>query len=203
MLTKLKQKVQKALSSEAKIAHKLGLTPNIITILGFALAFLAAIAYTIATSKEPLWLAVAIILLLLSGFCDTLDGMLARTYNQASVFGGFLDSMLDRFADALVIGGIIISGLCNLVAGLAALVSSLMVSYSRARAEASGIKMETIGIAERPERILILALTTLIAIFWLPFLNIGIIAIAVLATFTVLQRAFHVYLKSKQKSVPS
>ena len=199
MLTKLKQKVQNALSLEAKIAHKLGLTPNIVTILGFFLAFLAAVVYVITTNKEPLWLFVAVLLLLASGFCDTLDGILARTYNQASIFGGFLDSLLDRYADASVLGAIIISGLCNLLVGLAALASSLMVSYSRARAEAAGIKMESVGIAERPERIIILAVASLAAIFWLPFLNIGVIIIAVLATFTVLQRGFRVYSVLKRK----
>lgn len=204
MLTKLKQKVQQMLSSEAKAAHKIGLTPNIVTIVGFALAFLAAVAYAVTTQEQPLWLLVAVILLMASGFCDTLDGILARTYQQASVFGGFLDSLLDRYADAFVLTGIIISGLCNLIVGLAALVSSLMVSYTRARAEAAGIKMESIGIAERPERIIILAAASIVAIFWLQALNIGVAIIAVLATATVIQRGLHVYkvLKNRE-SKPS
>lgn len=204
MLTKLKQKVQQMLSSEAKAAHKIGLTPNIVTIVGFALAFLAAVAYAVTTQEQPLWLLVAVILLMASGFCDTLDGILARTYQQASVFGGFLDSLLDRYADAFVLTGIIISGLCNLIVGLVALASSLMVSYTRARAEAAGIKMESIGIAERPERIIILAAASIVAIFWLQALNIGVAIIAVLATATVIQRGLHVYkvLKNRE-SKPS
>jgi hypothetical protein len=59
--------------------------------------------------------------------------------------------------------------------------------------------MESIGIAERPERIIILAVFSLVAIFWLPALNIGVIIIAVLATVTVLQRGFHVYKVLKHK----
>ena len=172
MLTKLKQQVQQLLSSEAKAAHKIGLTPNIVTVIGFALAFLAAAAYAAATIEQPLWLLAAVLLLMASGFCDTLDGILARTFNQSSAFGGFLDSLLDRYADSFVLGGIIVSGLCNVFVGLAALASSMMVSYSRARAEATGIKMESIGIAERPERIIILAAFSLSAIFWIPALNI-------------------------------
>ena len=120
MLTKLKQKVQQLLSSEAKIAHGIGLTPNIVTIIGFALAVLAALAYAVTTQEQPLWLLAAVILLMASGFCDTLDGVLARTYQQASIFGGFFDSLLDRYADAFVLAAIIVSGLCNLIAGLAA-----------------------------------------------------------------------------------
>ena len=202
MLTKLKQKVQQMLSSEAKAAHKIGLTPNIVTIMGFILAFLAAIAYGIVNQNPPLLLLLALILLMASGFCDTLDGILARTYQQASVFGGFLDSLLDRYADAFVFAGIIISGASNLIVGLTALSSSIMVSYSRARAEAAGIKMESIGLAERPERIIILAAATLVAVFWFPALNIGVIILAILATFTVLQRGLHVYklLKKENKS---
>jgi archaetidylinositol phosphate synthase len=203
MLTKLKKKVQQLLSSEAKAAHRIGLTPNIVSTIGFVLALLSAIAYAATTQGQLPWLLLlAVILLLASGFCDTLDGILARNYQQATPFGGFLDSLLDRYADAAVYTGIIMSGLCNLFAGLVALVGSLMVSYSRARAEAAGIKMESIGLAERPERIIILAFATIAAIFWLPALNIGVILLAVLSNFTVLQRGLHVYksLKKRNKS---
>jgi archaetidylinositol phosphate synthase len=205
MLTKLKKQVQHLLTSEANVAHKVGLTPNLVTVIGFALAFLAALAYAVASNEQPLWLLAAVFLLMVSGFCDTLDGILARMYNQASAIGGFLDSLLDRYADAFILGGIIVSGLCNIFAGLAALVSSLMVSYSGARAEAAGIQMESIGIAERPERIIILAVFSLVAIFWLPALNIGVILIAVLATVTVLQRGVHVHkvLKHKEENAPN
>ena len=200
MLTKLKQRVQQLLSSEAKLAHRIGLTPNTVTLLGFLLSVSAAIAYAFTSLQTPIWLIVAVILLLASGFCDTLDGILARTYTQASPFGGFFDSLLDRYADAFVLAGIIISGAStivspsfSLIAGLAAIASSFMVSYSRARAEAAGIRMESIGIAERPERMIILAIASLAAYLWLPALIIGVTAIAVLATVTVLQRGLHVY----------
>ena len=85
----------------------------------------------------------------------------------------------------------------------------MMVSYSRARAEATGIKMESIGIAERAERMIILALASLILFFFpqtvtvwflnVSALNIGIILLAVLSNFTVLQRAVHVYRVLKKK----
>ena len=186
------------LLSEAKVAHRLGLTPNKVSVLGFLLSLLSAAVYGLG-SREPLILLFAVFLFLSSGFCDTLDGILARYYQQASVFGGFFDSLLDRFADAAVYAGIIIGGLCEPIWGLAALIGSMLVSYSRARAEAAGIKMESVGFAERAERILILACATLIAIYWLPALNIGIIVLAVLSNLTVLQRAWHVYNVLKKK----
>jgi len=192
MLTKLKKRVQDMLLAEAKVAHRLGLTPNRVSVLGFALSLLSAAVYGLG-SREPLMHLLAVALFLLSGFCDTLDGILARHYEQASVFGGFLDSLLDRYADAAVYAGVIIGGFCEPGWGLAALIGSMLVSYSRARAEAAGIKMESVGLAERAERMLILAGATLIAIYWFPALNIGIIVLAVLSNLTVLQRAWHVY----------
>ena len=199
MLTKLKKKVQNMLTLEAEAAHKIGLTPNLVSLIGVALALLSAFTYVVAQGK-PLWLLLATILFLASGFCDALDGVIARIYQQTSVFGGFLDSLLDRYADAAVYAGIIIGGLCDPVWGLAALVGSMMVSYSRARAEAEEIKMESVGLAERAERMLILSVASIAAIFWLPALNYGIMLLAVLSNFTVLQRGVYVYNSLKKKS---
>ena len=198
MLTKLKKKVQEKLKAEAEIAHKLGLTPNTTSLIGISLAILSALAYT-QWHTHTLYLLLATTLLLLSGFCDALDGILARLYQQTTKFGGFLDSLLDRYADAIIYTGIIISGLCNPFWGLTALAGSMLVSYTRARAEATGIKMESIGIAERAERIIILAIASLTAILWTEALNIGIITLAILTNLTVLQRTLHVYNKTRQK----
>ena len=188
------------LTSEAKVAHKIGLTPNKISIIGFILAFASAITYALTPNQPPWLLIIATIFLLASGFCDTLDGIVARTFQQSTVFGGFFDSILDRYADAAIYAGIIISGLCNPIWGLAALAGSVLVSYSRARAEAAGIKMESVGFAERAERMLILAASSIIAFFYLPVLNYGIILLAVLSNFTVIQRGLHVYNQLKKKS---
>jgi archaetidylinositol phosphate synthase len=201
MLTKLKQKVQQVFTVEAKAAHKAGLTPNAISGIGIILAFLSAVAYT-EWQINMLYVLAATALLLLSGLCDALDGVVARLYEQASAFGGFLDSLLDRYADTVVYVGIIISGLCDALWGLIALSGSLLVSYSRARAEAAGIRMESIGLAERAERMIILAAASVAAVFWQPTtaMNIGIILIAILSNLTVLQRSLYVYGKLKKKS---
>lgn len=199
MLTKLKKGVQAMLTTEAKAAHKIGLTPNKLSATGIVLAFLSALAYT-TWQTNTFYLLLATVLLLLSGFCDALDGILARLYHETTPFGGFLDSLLDRYADAIVYAGIIISGLCDALWGSAALIGSLLVSYTRARAEATGIKMETVGLAERAERIIILAIATVTAAFWQPktAMNVGIILLAVLSNLTVLQRSIHVYKKLKR-----
>jgi archaetidylinositol phosphate synthase len=200
MLTKLKQKVQSALTAEARAAHRVGLTPNKVSVIGFVFSILAAASYALTTTAQPWFLLLAVALMLASGFCDALDGIIARVYGQTTTFGGFLDSMLDRYSDALMFVGIIISSasilyspLFTLIITLIALASSFMVSYSRARAEAAGIKMESVGIAERAERIIILMAASIAGFFWLPALAIGVLVIAVLATVTVLQRGLHVY----------
>jgi archaetidylinositol phosphate synthase len=198
MLTKLKAKVQSAIAAQAKTANKIGLTPNMISVVGIVLAFLAALAYT--RGHENLILAV--VLLLLSGYCDVLDGAIARLCEKATPFGGFLDSLLDRYADSAVYAGIILGGLCTIPWGLIALIGSLLVSYTRARAEAADVKMETIGIAERAERILILAVASLTEIFLTNAVEAAIILLAILTNLTVLQRSIHTYkaLKKKEKA---
>ena len=208
LLTKLKKQIQQLLTSEAQLAHKMGLTPNKVSFIGFILAFASAASYGLA-QNHPWLLLLATAFLLASGFCDTLDGIIARTFQQVTVFGGFFDSVLDRYADAIVFAAILIGGLCNAAWGsfwasmwvLAALAGSLLTSYSRARAEAVGLKMESVGLAERAERMLILAAVSIAAFFWLPTLGYGVALLAVLSNFTVVQRGLYVYKELKKKAV--
>ncbi|MEM1564201.1 MAG: archaetidylinositol phosphate synthase [Candidatus Bathyarchaeia archaeon] len=191
MLTKLKAKVQSAIKAQAQTASKIGLTPNIISTIGIVLALLSAMAY--ANGHQSISLTVAVVLLLLSGYCDLLDGALARLCQKTTPFGGFLDSLLDRYADSAVYAGIILGGLCSAPWGLTALIGSLLVSYSRARAEVEGIKMETVGLAERAERIIIIAVASMAEIFFAGTIEAGMILLAALTNLTVLQRSLHVY----------
>lgn len=195
LLTRLKERFQLWISYEAKLAHSVGLTPNHVSGIGVISAIISALLYGNALSNPSLLIA-ATIFLLASGFCDALDGALARIYGETTVFGGFLDSLLDRYVDAVVLGGIILGGLCDFVPfgrfwGFAALIGSLLVSYARARAEAAGVKMETVGIAERAERLIILAVASLFSVIWLDALGWSIILLAILTNLTVLQRVIY------------
>jgi len=196
MLTKLKAKIQSAIKTQAKTADKIGLTPNMISVTGMILAFTAALAYTCGHEN----LLLAVILLLLSGYCDVLDGALARICQKATPFGGFLDSLMDRYADSAVYAGMIFGELCTIHWGFIALIGSLLVSYTRARAEAADIKMETIGLAERAERIIILATASLAELFLASAIEAGIILIAILTNITVLQRSLYAYKFLKVKA---
>lgn len=194
MLTKLKEQIQLSLVSEARLLYRAGLTPNHLTILGLLFAYLSAIMYWISGS-DNLYLLAASVFLLVSGFLDALDGVQARLLGQVTAFGGFLDSLLDRYADAFVFLGIILGWLQTnsfwIFCGFVAMIGSLLVSYSRARAEAAGIKMESVGLAERAERIIILVVATLLNFVWNDALRWSVFLLAIITNFTVLQRAFY------------
>jgi len=198
LLTKLKEKVQLWLIGEAGLAHSLGLTPNKVSVIGITFAVLSAVSYWRWESQHPLLLILAPLFLLVSGFCDTLDGVLARRFGEATAFGGFLDSLLDRYIDAMIFVGIILGGLSDIYWGLLALIGSLLVSYCRARAEAAGVKMETVGLMERAERIIILVIASFLTLIREEALQWGIILLAVLTNLTVLQRVIY-FRKASQK----
>ena len=129
--------------------------------------------------------------MLASGLLDALDGALARQYGETTKFGGFFDSLLDRYADSIILCGIILGELTEVSWGLAAIIGSLLVSYARSRAEAAGVKMESVGLFERAERIVLLALVSFISYVWLDALCWGVLLLAVLTNLTVIQRALY------------
>jgi archaetidylinositol phosphate synthase len=186
------------LTSVAKALHNIGLTPNHVSILGIILAVLSAVTYW-QWKLNPLLLILAPLLMLASGLLDALDGALARQYGKATAFGGFFDSLLDRYADSIILCGIILGELTEVSWGLAALIGSLLVSYARSRAEAAGVKMESVGLFERAERIVLLALVSLISYVWLDALCWGVLLLAVLTNLTVIQRA--VYFRKASQDV--
>jgi archaetidylinositol phosphate synthase len=202
LLTKLKQRAQQWFAAEAKLLHRLGLSPNNVSILGIIFAVLSAVVYW-QWNIHPLFLALAPILMLFSGFLDALDGTMARLYGEATTFGGFFDSLLDRYADAIVLCGIVLGGLTELSWGLAALVGSMLVSYARARAEAAGVKMESVGLAERAERIVLLALASFLSFVWFDAIKWTVLVLAVLANLTVIQRALYFRKASQKEKVVS
>ncbi|MCD6325007.1 CDP-alcohol phosphatidyltransferase family protein [Candidatus Bathyarchaeota archaeon] len=205
MLTKIKKKIQSLLKAEAAIANRIGLTPNHLSFAGVLLGVLSGIFYWLAginrldPVKGQSYLFGAVVFLLSSGFFDALDGVLARLYKKTSIRGGFLDSLLDRYVDAAVYSGIMLGGLCDLPWGLLALIGSLLTSYARARSEAENVPMETVGIFERAERIITIAAASLLNLFGIDALRWGILFLALVTNFTVLQRAAFFFKRSSLK----
>ncbi len=183
---------------------RLGLTPNALTVLGFGISGVAAI-----TAGLQWWIAAGVISMGGAAF-DMFDGALARATGTASVFGAFLDSTLDRWGEAVVYIGIVAGGFAagdSLTVILAALAMSaaFMVSYARAKAESLGFKGE-VGIAPRPERIVILGVGLILAGITRgpangPWLQIALAAIAALSSITVVQRILHVRAQASQSEV--
>lgn len=186
----LKKLFEKAVAAAVKPLGRFGVTPNQVTALGLAVAIVSVWLYA-GWDGDRLHLLYGAATILLSGFLDAIDGVLARGTGRASRFGGFLDSVADRYSDALVISGITVGGLCSLPAGLLALIGSLMVSYTRSRAEAEGVEMAGVGFFERAERMIFLAACSVAAYRWPRALDYGVIALAALAHVTVAQRVLH------------
>jgi archaetidylinositol phosphate synthase len=195
--SKLKEKFEGWVAGGVKPLVSLGITPNALTIMGLLVSCISAYCY-ISWRTNRVFLPLAGALILLSGFIDAIDGVLARSTGRVSVFGGFFDSVSDRYSDAVVLSAIVYADLCHPAWGLAAIVGSLMVSYARARAEAAGVKMAAVGFAERAERMVFLALTSMAAYYNLQILFWGVVVLAVVAQFTVLQRAAHFYKESRK-----
>jgi CDP-diacylglycerol--glycerol-3-phosphate 3-phosphatidyltransferase len=175
---------------------RLGLTANMLTVIGFILN--AAVAAVIATG-HPQWGGA--FLLFASAF-DMLDGAVARATGTTSKFGGFLDSTLDRYSESVVFLGVLIYLLdtddakTGAILVFVATVGSLMISYARARAEALGWRA-SVGLVARPERVILLALCLLIdRPLW------ALWALAVMTHVTAVTRILHVWRISREESVP-
>ena len=190
--SRLKKRFEEWVSSGVRPLASLGVTPNSLTILGLIVSVGAAWCY-LYWAVNPLFLPAAGGLILLSGFIDAIDGTLARLTDSVSRFGGLLDSVSDRYSDAVVLSAITYGGLCHPFWGLTAIVGSLMVSYARARAEAAGVAMASVGLAERAERMIFLSVVTFVSYFRVDLLGWGMIILALLAQFTVLQRVAYFY----------
>lgn len=191
MLEGLRSKVSAAFKPLFSALASAGISPNAITVVGFLVSILSAYFFYVS---QPVFGG---IVLLLAGFFDILDGGVAKVSGKVTKFGAVLDATLDRYSDLIIIGAIIIAGLCNPIWGIIAIIGSVMVSYVRAKGELEGVKMAGVGVMERAERILILAVFAIASYTWL-----GIIILAVLTNFTVAQRLYHVW-KEVHRQAPA
>ncbi|HKX82355.1 MAG TPA: CDP-alcohol phosphatidyltransferase family protein [Nitrososphaera sp.] len=136
-----------------------GLSADFWTAVGLVLSIAAGAAYA-SSAVGFHWYHAAVVgglLLLVSGFFDMVDGSVARATGKTSKKGAFLDSSFDKIAESVIFLGLAAGGLAHPVWALLALAMSLLVSYTRARAESLGVELKGIGIGERAERMLILA----------------------------------------------
>ena len=172
----------------ARPLARTGIDPNALTVTGFLMSIPTALA--IATDRT----LVGGILVLCTGAFDTLDGAVARLTGNGSKFGAFLDSTLDRWAEGIIFTGLawlfaVRGTQTELTLSVLTLVGSMLISYTRARAEGLGIDCN-VGFLQRPERLLLMGIS-LLGPNWL--LSGGMWFLAVATQITAIQRIFHVH----------
>jgi len=215
----LRARVRELATPIALALGSLGLTPNVLTFIGFLGSGIAAVA-----AAQQAWL-VAGILVIAFGVFDLFDGALARASNRVSRLGAFYDSVFDRAGELLVYLGILWGALdfglwLPVVLTVAAMAAATMVSYTRAKSESLGFTqgsgMAAIGLAPREVRLAILSLGLIVAGLLPGFpvdtdgaggaayppsglvLDISLGLIAILATITTIQRILHVRAQAKE-----
>lgn len=205
MLNKFRDSLQPILTKLGMTFASLGLSANFWTTLSLATSIAAGVVYAITSSSSssssiistttvlPIirfsWLygsVIGSILILISGFFDVIDGSVARATKQTSIKGAFLDSSFDKLSESIIFIGIAVGNLANPILCMIALSLSIIVSYVRARAESLGVELKGIGIGERAERLLLIAIIGMVpvagAMQW------AVVMVSVIAGLTLIQR---------------
>ena len=183
MLNNFRESLKPHLEKLGKGFASTGLSANFWTSVGLGFAFLASIAYGLNSQQMPYAAIFGGVLLLTSGFFDVVDGQVARFTKKTSKRGGFLDSVFDKIAEVAIFLGILVGNFTEPYLVFLAITMSLLVSYSRSRAESLGVKLQGIGIGERAERLLVIALIGMIG-----FMPYAIVIVIIIAAVTFIQR---------------
>jgi len=184
MLSHYKTPFQRLGDPVARALLRAHVRPNHLTVVGLGVSIVAALALSQGR------LRVGALLLALAGLFDFFDGSLARLANSVSAFGAFLDSVVDRYSDLVVLLGVVLyyhraADTQGVLLTMITMVGTIMISYTKARAQSIGLACE-IGLMERPERLIVL-----IAGATFNVLTPAVIALAVLTNVTALQRIFY------------
>jgi len=199
MLERFRAFWTKVISPAARLFLKLGISPDVVTLVG-TLGVCAGALVFFPTGH----LLIGVLVITAFIFSDMVDGHMARLSGQSSAWGAFLDSTLDRVADAAIFGGLVLyyigPGDSEPLAALAlyCLTMGSLTSYARARAESLGMQAKG-GIAERADRLVaILVMTGFAGIFdFPPLVAVALAVLAVASTITVVQRILLVRSQAK------
>jgi phosphatidylglycerophosphate synthase len=183
---------------------RLGLTPDGLTLIGFGITVIGA-----ALLAMQLWLAGGLVVFI-GGVFDMFDGTLARATGKVSKLGAFMDSVFDRWGEAIVYLGIVIGAVGAgfdevAILAAAAMGAAFMVSYARAKSEGLGFTegtgMAAVGIMPREVRLIILSLGLILAgTVGMTVLTVALAIITIGATITVIQRILHVRSQAHQQT---
>ena len=180
VLNNLRESLRPALEKVGKGFAATGLSPNFWTVVGLVIALASAVVYGMGMEFG---LIIGGILLLVSGFFDMVDGQVARVTGKTSKKGEYLDSMFDKISETAIFLGILVGGYAEPYLVLLAITLSLLVSYARAKSDLINIKLQGIGIGERAERLLVIAIIGIIG-----FMDYAVIIVIIIAGITLIQR---------------
>ena len=180
VLNNLRGTLRPALEKVGKGFAATGLSPNFWTVVGLVIALSSAVVYGMGVEFG---LIIGGILLLVSGFFDMVDGQVARVTGKTSKKGEYLDSMFDKISEVAIFLGILVGGYAEPYIVLLAITLSLLVSYARAKSDLINIKLQGIGIGERAERLLVIAIVGIIG-----FMDYAVIIVIIIAGITLIQR---------------
>jgi len=180
VLNNLRETLRPALEKMGKGFAATGLSPNLWTVVGLIIALSSAVVYGMGIEFG---LIIGGILLLVSGFFDMVDGQVARITGKTSKKGEYLDSMFDKISEVAIFLGILVGGYAEPYLVLLAITLSLLVSYARAKSDLINIKLQGIGIGERAERLLVIAIVGIIG-----FMDYAVIIVVIIAGITLIQR---------------
>lgn len=176
-------------------AVRVGLSPNAISVLAFAVAIAAGGAF-LAAGRAPLLYVAGAVLVFCNGLLDLLDGAVAREQAVESAAGDLLDHVIDRYADIVVVVGLA-GGIGEWAIGIAAVTGVLMTSYLGTQAQAVGLDRVYGGVLGRADRLTLVGVVGVIA----PFVDVAILSLglvgwllvlfAVVGHLTAIQRFYH------------
>ncbi len=192
MLNNLRDMLQPILEKIGKAFASTGLSPNFWTLAGLVFALASALVYGLSIEFG---LIIGGILLLVSGFFDMVDGQVARVTGKTSQKGSYLDSMFDKIAEVAIFLGLLVGGYAEPYLVMLAITLSLLVSYARAKSDALNIKLQGIGIGERAERLLVIAIIGIIG-----YMEPAVIIVVVIAGITLVQRMIVTAKNIKEKT---
>jgi phosphatidylglycerophosphate synthase len=188
MLGKLRAQYEKMVAPAGATFAKLGITPNMMTGASVVTAAVSAFMYG---SHRPIYGALFVIL---TGVLDMFDGAIARATGTTSRFGATLDHVIDRYAELLIMIGLIAGDYTTWYWGFFTVFGMIMASFTRAKAESvGGLASCTVGIAERQEKLLVLISASILEPSLPGILNYGSIVVGILSHITVAQRLQYTY----------
>lgn len=205
MLHSLRGSSSRVISPLVDTLVRSGLKPNMLSFMSLLFAFLAGYCYYISF-EQTFPLSLALLFVAISSFFDFLDGEVARKSGLESRRGDLVDHVIDRYADSFILGGIVLAGYSGVLAGIGAIVGTLITSYLGTQAQALGLGRYYGGFLGRADRMIFLIIATILNLIYphpiegYQILGWLIVFFAVMTNLTAIQRFIHIWRDLERKT---